>query len=181
MSLEKRLEKRKSEILKKWYDQVVDTYPPETALFLREQKDAFSNPVGKATRDSLHALLGELLKPEMDSEAVRSHLDPIVRIRAVQAMFTPSQAAGFVYFLKDIIREVLGRELNDADRLNRLLAFERRIDDMSMSAFDIYMKCREAVFQMKANQEKNKIYKAFLRAGLVEEIPGDEPENHKDA
>lgn len=181
MSLEKRLEKRKSEILKKWYDRVVDTYPAETALFLKEQKDAFSNPVGKATRDSLHALWSELLKPEMDSEAVRSHLDPIVRIRAVQAMFTPSEAAGFVYFLKDIIREVLGRELDDIDRLKRLLAFERRIDDMGMAAFNIYMKCREAVFQMKANQEKNKIYKAFLRAGLVEEIPGDEPENHKDA
>jgi hypothetical protein len=181
MSLEKRLEKRKSVILKKWYDQVVDTYPAETALFLKQQKDAFSNPVGKTTRDSLHALLSELLKPEMDSESVHSHLDPIVRIRAVQAMFTPSQAAGFVYFLKDIIREVLGRELDDVDRLNRLLVFERRIDDMGMAAFNIYMKCREAVFQMKANQEKNKIYKAFLRAGLVEEIPGDEPENHKGA
>ncbi|MFW5640607.1 MAG: hypothetical protein ACOC0H_05540 [Thermodesulfobacteriota bacterium] len=70
--------------------------------------------------------------------------------------------------------------MNEVEGLNRLSAFERRIDDMSMAAFDIYMKCREAVFLMKANQEKNKVYKAFLRAGLVEEIPGDEPANHKD-
>lgn len=180
MKLEKLLEKRKSEILKKWYDQVIDTYPAETARFLRGQKDPFSNPVGQTTRESLDSLFAELLKPETDSEAVRSHLDPVIRIRAVQAILSPALAAGFIYYLKDIIRDILGHELNDVDRLNALLAFERRIDEMSLIAFSIYIQCRETVFQLKANHEKDKIYKAFLRAGLVKEIPENEPEDLKD-
>lgn len=173
MGLEKVLEKRKAAILKKWYDQVVDTYPAETARFLKGQKDPFGNPVGKTTQESLNGLFDELMKPELDSEAVQFHLDPVIRIRAVQTLFSPSQAAGFPYYLKNIIQEILSRELNDIDQLNRLLAFERKIDEMNLIAFNVYMKCRETVFQLRANQEKSKIYKAFLRAGLVEEIPED--------
>ena len=44
-----------------------------------------------------------------------------------------------------------------------------------MLAFDIYMGCRERLYDIKANEEKSKVYKAFKRAGLITEIQDDDP------
>jgi hypothetical protein len=49
MGLFKQLALKKNAVFDKWFARVIDTYPAETARFLRSQKDAFSNPVGQAT------------------------------------------------------------------------------------------------------------------------------------
>lgn len=159
------LEKRKAPILKKWFDCVVDTYPPETASFLKKEKDPFNNPVGKTTITSLEALFDYLLNKN-SKETLISFLDPVMRIRSVQD-FPPSRAAGFVLFLKKIIREELNNQKSKDIEINELSALDSRIDELVLIAFDIYAKCRETFYQIKANEEKNRFYKAFERAGLV--------------
>ena len=87
--LEKLIARERLTILKKWFDIAIQSYDPDTAKFLSNQKDPFANPVGSSTLKGLQGLLDQLLK-DLDREAVYSYLDPIIRIRAVQA-FTPSQ------------------------------------------------------------------------------------------
>ncbi|QTA83666.1 RsbT co-antagonist protein N-terminal domain-containing protein [Desulfonema limicola] len=175
MGLEKLLAENKNVIIKKWFEQVVDTYPSDTSNFLKKQKDPFANPVGNTTRQSLDSLFDEILKKNPDKEAIRASIDPVIRIRAVQTMFSPSQAVSFPYFLKNIIRDYLQNELKDTDSLKTLLEFELKIDMANLIAFDIFVQCRETVWGLRANHEKTKIYKAFSRAGLVEEIPENRP------
>jgi hypothetical protein len=67
------------------------------------------------------------------------------------------------------------KELKDPDRLMDLLDFEARIDSLSLYAFDLYMQSREEIYELKANVERTKIYKAFERAGLIVENPDGEP------
>ena len=50
-----------------------------------------------------------------------------------------------------------------------------KIDRLLLLAFDIYMECREKIYDLKANEEKNKVFKAFKRAGLISEISDDRP------
>jgi hypothetical protein len=38
------------------------------------------------------------------------------------------------------------------------------------------MKCRETVLKLRTNLEKERLYKAFSRAGLIQEIPEDGPD-----
>ena len=40
-----------------------------------------------------------------------------------------------------------------------------KIDDIVLIAFDIFMGCREKIYEIKANEERNKIYKAFATSG----------------
>ena len=176
MGLKKVLAERKTSIVKKWFDKVVETYPSDTSRFLKRQKDPFSNPVGSTTLQGLTAIFEELLKDAPDSDALQSAVDPIIRIRAVQTMFSPAQAAGFPYFLKTIIREELESQLADVQILKALLTFELEIDRLSLVTFNVYMKCRETVFKLKTNLERERLYKAFSRAGLVHEIPEDGPD-----
>ncbi len=173
MEIESLLAKHKSAVIKKWFNQVVDTYPADTSRFLKSQKDPFANPVGAATREGLEGLVDGLFN-KLDLESAESFLDPIIRIRAVQN-FTPSQAVGFILSLKEIFREILLGEAVKTGAVKELLQFESRIDQLALVGFNIYIKCREKIYDLKANESRNRMFKAFERAGLVTEIPENTP------
>ena len=173
MGLEKVLAKKRNAIVGEWFGMVAKTYAPDTAQFLKRNKDPFSNPVGGYLTKGLTGLFDQLLTG-MDREAVRTLLDPIVRVRAVQN-FTPSQATAFVLVVKKIVRTHLKSELKKGRVMDDLLEFEAQVDAMSLFAFDIYMECREKIYELKANEEKDKIYKAFKRAGLIKDEPVKDP------
>jgi len=154
---------------------VVNSYPPDTASFLKGQKDQFSNPVGHTTKKVLEAVFDEVVSG-MDRDTIVSFLDPIIRIRAVQD-FTPSQAVGFILDLKNVIREKLNKELKSAPVMAGLSEIDANIDRLCLIGFDIFVTCREAIYQLKVNTERDKIYSAFSRAGLVTEISENGPES----
>ncbi len=167
MTLYSCLHKDKTAIVDQWFEKVVSTYPDDTARFLKSQKDPFANPVGQTTIAGLSGLF-DLILEGIDREAATSFLDPIIRIRAVQK-FTPTRATGFILDLKPIIRKIVQQRLSVADNMQELLALEDRIDQLALLAFDIFMGCREKVFELKANEMRNRTYRAFARAGLIAE------------
>lgn len=165
MQPDKRLSQKKEVILKKWFDQVIQTYPEDTSKFFGQKKDPFSNPVGRAIFKGLESILGELFGA-MDSEALKSFLDPIVRMRAVQG-FSPSAAVSFVFGLKSIIRRELSKETPAGEVLDLLLEVDSRIDALSLLAFDIHVGCREKIFELKTNEMKRTTFRALERANLI--------------
>ena len=175
MKLGRLLAKHKKAIVEKWYDLVIDTYPPDTARFLKSQADPFANPVGSTTIKSLDAIFDQLLVGA-DRDTTDAHLDPIIRIRAVQN-FTPSQAVGFIPSLKSIIREQLSGQLDTPEILKEMATLDIQIDDLCLLGFDIYMKCKETIFQIKANEQRNRVFSAFERAGLVTDESGTDPDS----
>jgi hypothetical protein len=174
MRLNNLLAQRKTAIIKNWFTLAVETYPPDTASFLKKQKDPFANPVGRTISQGLEALFNELLK-EMDYEIITSFLDPIIRIRAIQN-FSAAQAVSFIFLLKKAIRENIKKEVSEEQLFSNLLLFESKIDQLAMIAFNLYMQCKEKIYDLKANEMRNSTYKAFKRAGLVREMPVDEPD-----
>ena len=175
--LDKIIEQQKAAILKKWFDLAIQAYEPDTAKFLSNQKDPFGNPVGNNTLKGLQGLLDQLFG-EFDPRMVETHLDPIIRIRAVQA-FTPSQATAFVFSLKKVLRDTLGTKLHDDQIMNELLAIDAKIDQLCLMAFDIYMACKEKIYQISANETRNRTFRAFERAGLIVEDTDERPEKRK--
>jgi hypothetical protein len=178
MRLEHRIAKYKAQIAKEWFAILAGTYPPDTARFLKSNKDMFANPVGGTSRQTLEKVLDELLADaDPDPEVLARHLDALIRIRAVQTMFTPSQATAFILDLKKIIRRTLKGKSQDFNTQSQLLILEERIDRLLLIAFDIFIGCREKIYQMKATEEQSKIYRAFARAGLVRENPDVTPDS----
>jgi hypothetical protein len=170
-NFKKFLEKRKTTIIKKWFDLVIATYPSETSSFLKKEKDPFGNPVGQTTVNSLEVVFDYLLD-KSDEETLISFLDPVIRIRSVQD-FSPSRAIGFIFFLKTIIRNELKNDKSGSFDINEVSALDFKIDGLILMAFDIYAKCKETFYQIKANEEKNRFFKAFERAGLITEEKQD--------
>ena len=174
MGLQRLLKERKAVIVKRWFESAIQAYPPETAKFIKGRKDRFANPIGSTTRAGIEGLFDQLLG-DMDPDRVKSLLDSIVRIRAVQA-FTPSQATAFVLSLKSVLRDDLSKQLADQKVANELLALETRIDSLCLMAFDIYQECRETICRIQANEIKSRTYRAFERAGLLKRSPEDPPD-----
>jgi len=173
MRLKNLLAQKQTVIVKQWFGRVVETYPSGSTKFLKGQQDRFANPVGRTIYLGLESLFDQLVKG-IDHKALTSCLDPIIRIRAIQN-FSPSQAVGFIFFLKEVIRTSLAQEISEEQIDDELLSFESQIDELSLIAFNIYMKCREKIYELKANEIRNRTFKAFERAGLVNELPEDEP------
>lgn len=166
MDLKNQLMAKKSAILKKWFDAVADTYPENTSSFLRKQKAQFTNPVGYTLSEGLEGLFEALLKG-MIPDTVKIFLDSIIRIRAIQE-FTPSEAVSFVFLLKKIIRQELGNEMLQQPRINdELTAFDSSIDELALYSFDIYMNCREKIYELKANEARNMTFRLLQQAKLI--------------
>ncbi|HAO22436.1 MAG: hypothetical protein BWK80_05575 [Desulfobacteraceae bacterium IS3] len=170
MELRNLLEKRKTEIVRKWFDAVADTYPADTSRFLKSQKDPFANPVGSTTLHGLQSAFEEILS-QGNPERIREFLDPIIRIRAVQS-FTASHATAFVFYLKHLVKELADKE---ACKPEEIFDFWSKLDAVALIAFDIYMTCREKVYEIKASEQRDRTFRAFHRAGLVNETPEDKP------
>jgi len=158
---------QKQAVLEKWLEQTLATYPSQTLRFLHKEKDRFRNPVGHTLREGLATLL-EAVTGEMDPARVGPALESIVRLRAVQD-FTPSQAVGFVYLLRDILAEEWAGDRNAAipaagSRGEAAAAspspqaIQKRIDELALAAFDQFMKCREEIGEIKAREAQRKVY-----------------------
>jgi hypothetical protein len=148
---------RRNAIVEKWLERLLETYPESRTKFLSREKDRFQNPVGFTLRENLPAVFDGLLKP-IPVESLSSVLDGIVRIHAVQD-FTAAQATAFPFFLKQVLRSEFA-----ADRArysDELAALEARIDELALLAFDLFMKCREQIYEARVNEIKRRSF--FLK------------------
>jgi len=166
--------KQRLTVISKWFDSAIHAYAPDTAAFIQSQKDPFANPVGSQTRNSLEGLFDQLVGG-MDAGAIRASLDPVMRIRAVQNL-TPAQATAFIFALKSILQDMFGKAFQSTGGIRSFLEIESRIDRLGLAAFDVYMACREKIYELKANETRNRTFKAFERAGLIKKDPGEVPD-----
>jgi hypothetical protein len=168
------LSDKRAVILERWIDQIVETYPAETANFLRGKNSRFANPVGHSVSEGVAGIFEDLLQG-IDQDRVSVFLDNIIRIRAIQE-FTPSQAISFVFFLKKIIRDELAKESLENSLLGELTLLEDQIDSLGLLAFDIFMRCREKLYDIKANEMRHMTFRLLQKANLISEQSEEEPE-----
>jgi hypothetical protein len=147
---------KKGAIVKEWLARTLQTYPEHTSRFLSQEKDPFRNPVGHTLRETLPALFDRLVEGA-DAATVTRLLDPIVRIRAIQD-FSAGQAVAFVFLLKRVMREALGDDAVQGPNGEGLAVVEARIDEMALLAFDLFMKCREQIYEIKTNEAKRRLF-----------------------
>ena len=152
MPLPEFLENHSDSITERWRSLTLAVYPKDAGRAMRAAQP-FKNPVGESLTESLDELFRGLASGT-DIVDLHEPMDRIVRIRAVQDM-RPSDAVGFVFFIKRAVREALlerGQEQDiDADEL---LGFESRVDELALLAFEIWGGCRNQLLraQMRSVQ-----------------------------
>ena len=149
------LEERKDTIVERWVDEVLAAYPSDAAALFRAQQDPFANPLGHSVREGTSGVFQAILGG-MDPDELRSHLDQIIRIRAVQEM-TPGQALSFVFSLRSIVRDVIP-EAEETNGLRQgLEELDGKIDHVALAAFELYAAMREELAQLRVKEVKRQV------------------------
>ncbi len=174
MNLKNLLSEKRASIIKKWFELVLQNYPTDSSNFIKKQKDQFLNPVGTTLSHAIEGIFDELLEG-CQTEKIFPFLDDIIKIKAVQS-FCPSRAISFIFLLKMAIRDEVGEAIKKHNIWDELKAFEEQIDKLALLAFDIYMSCRERIFEIRVNEIRNMTFRLLKKANLVYELEEQEQE-----
>jgi hypothetical protein len=161
MNLLSLLAERKVSLTDRWLQRLFESYPPQTVIFLKKEKDRFDNPVGSQTAEGLRRIVDALIEGK-DRDQVQAALDEVIRIRALQN-FSPSQALAFIFLLKNVMREELAPELKAGQFSQELQEVESTIDGMALLAFEVYTQRREKLYEIRVTEVKNRV-SGFLRS-----------------
>jgi len=154
MKLVEVLQENKKQIVSTWVERTLDSYT--SSEFFKKSKDQFANPVGSNILNGLTQLFEKLLTGAEKKERLKV-LDQVIRIRAVQE-FTPAQAVAPILELKWIIRQIVIKNKKKEVLRDELDSFDYNIDCAALEAFDIYMQCRERLYQTRINELKSGSY-----------------------
>jgi len=162
---------RRANVLDRWLDLVIATYPAESAAFLRGEKDRFRNPIGATLSRELAVLFDALVGGNSHGDEACQAVAAVVRMRAVQQL-TPAAAVSFVPLFKRAVAEELGAE--GADRAGELLTLYARVDELTLQAVNELVQCREHVFRLRAREARSQVYSLLRRAGLLDVVATDD-------
>jgi hypothetical protein len=151
MDLAEAFRNHKEKIIEKWVEYTLSTYG-SSGFFIKE-RDKFANPVGGNIREALSKLF-PLLVSGADTKEFFPALEQILSIRSVQE-FTPSQAVSPLNAVKHITREVLSADKERRHLVEKLYDFEFAVDLAVLAAFDVYMRYRERLYQVRIAEIKS--------------------------
>ncbi len=174
MTLADCLKLKKATIAAEWLDRTLRTYPTDSVNFFSKQKDQFANPVGHTHTEGTQGIV-DILVENKDIGEIRPHLLEIIKIRSIQDM-PASAAISFVFFLKDVVRELLKKELKDPSFATGLQAFDKRVDEVALMAFDAYASCREKLHAIRVDEVKRRVSHHLKRTGFFESDLGVQPD-----
>ena len=153
MNLRDALLEQEGQILEAWLEIFFRKYSPESADFFFQNKDRFENPVGYIISSQAKAILHELLN-ECDAARLKEYFTQIIKVQAIQSVL-PSQALGFIFDLKIIVRNLFAERIRENNFFSELFLLDCRIDQLAQLAFDCFMETREKIFHIKLKESRD--------------------------
>ena len=154
MTLKDLLAENKNLILQRWFDRLLEDYPPEARGFLRENKSPYSNPIGFTLRKGMEGVLAVVLEPGSGG-AVRAILEPVMKVRAVENLSLP-QGGKFILPLREVIAEVVKEAAREEDSGQERLDLNSRITHLALLAMNLYSECRERVNRLRIEERERR-------------------------
>lgn len=158
-----------------WLDALMRTYSKESARFFKDTRDPFANPVGATLEKGIGELFDVVTADTFDSEAAKTALEPIVRVRAIQEL-PPSEALGFIAEIKSIIEKDCPDNNQERTVADKKRCIAGNADKAMLVAFDLYMACKKQVYNLRARQARDSVRQLLIKKGLISELPDIDPE-----
>jgi hypothetical protein len=133
----------------------------ERGLALFSEKLNPDTPIGEALFEGFGLILDEI---EDHGEKLGEAVNQIARILAVQA-FPPSRSLSIFFELKSVIHAVSG--MGRADNAMKQAdwdACQSRLEQITLDAFDRFMRHREKIYQLKVEDTQRQMFMLLRRA-----------------
>lgn len=166
LDFEKFLENNKDIFIERWFNLIIEAYPSEAAKLMKNEKNEFANPVGNNIFEGIKGIYEGLINKSKENELFKC-IDKIIRITAIQD-FTPAEAISLIFFLKKVVRAEVKKEYQKEQvPIDSLLDFETEVDEIALMSLNIYLECREKLYEIRVNEFKNTYHKLLERANMV--------------
>lgn len=162
MTLDEILAARRPLILRRWLDAILTLYPGETARFLKDEPDPFSNPVGQMMREAIADLYDRLQTARPPVTDACPPLERLMRLLAVQNT-AASRAVGVLLALKGLVRAELTPQCDGPSLYQALVEVDERVDAITLLAFDLYVASREQLADLKVQESRRRTQKLLER------------------
>ena len=159
------LMEKRTAILDRWRNAILESYPPDTSKFLKSEKDRFNNPVGDIVRRDTEIIIDQLLHGKRFNGSPQFPQD-LIKIRAVHD-FSAAEAISFIFALKKVIKEEISNDVSQY--LGDFLELETRIDELALVAFDVYMRSRETIHEIRVGEIKRRSQAALQASGFEDD------------
>jgi len=156
------LQGKEDAIAKRWVELASATYPRETTVFLKGERDPFANPVGKMLRDASRPLVRALSEDRYELESLEGLVE-LMRLRSVQDM-TAAQAVGIVPLLRSAVIDVVGDRFDTAGAVEEL---GKRIERLMLVSFDAFVISRERMYEIRMAERERHSASLLRRAERV--------------
>lgn len=163
------LRQRRDIILKEWKDAALNQYSVGNFKIHKNTQDRFGNPVVYSISNGLETILDEIIA-DIHTAKLDDALEDIVKIKSLQVE-KPSIAVDFLFHLKKILKNELDDSLQDDGLPGEIERLYTDIDNLILAAFDIFMKCREKIYEIRSNEIKKRSYKLLERANIFGALP----------
>lgn len=160
------LRQRRDIILKEWRKSALDFYTAGAFKPAQKSVDRFGNPLVYTVTTALETILDELIN-RVKTARTEEALEDIVKIRSLQSE-KPSAALDFLFRLKKIFKDNLKDVRNEKDDIEEIEKLDSALDKLILTAFDIFMKSREKIYEIRSNEIKRRSYKLWERAGITD-------------
>ena len=150
MTLRDLFAEKKTIILQRWFDRVLEAYPPDTQRFFRENKGPYSNPTGYILRRAMGGIIDRVLRP-VSIEEDRAILEPVMKVRALENL-PPSQGMRFILPLREVLSDILEEEMKKSLLGQEWLDLNSRINHLALLGISLYSECREKVNQLRMKE-----------------------------
>jgi len=161
MTLAALLASNRKAIARDWMERILEGFPAQSVKFIRSEGDRFRNPIGSTLRSGVDAVL-DALEDGGDRGRLANAVEGMIRLRAVQGT-SPFEAVSFLVDLKGVVAKTLRGKASPGD----LAAFDQTVERLVLDAFDLYMQCREKVFEIRLMELRNRTFKLLEREGEV--------------
>ncbi len=150
MTLKDLLAGKRTIILERWLDRILEDYPQETQTIFCENTSPYSNPIGFTLRKGMEEIIDQILQP-LSVEEARAILEPVMKVRAVENL-PLSRRVDFILPLREILFEIV-REEKGKDLLGReWLDLNARISWLALLGMNLFSECREKVNRLRIKE-----------------------------
>ncbi len=150
MTLKDLVIEKRTIILQRWLDRLLEAYPPDSQRFFRGNKSPYSNPVGFTLRKGMEGIIDQVLQP-LSEEDARAILEPVMKVRAVENL-PPSRGIDFILALREVLSKIVRQE-NKKDLLGQEWRdLNSRISRLALLGMNLYSECREKVNQLRIKE-----------------------------
>jgi hypothetical protein len=160
------LRQRREIILGEWKQSTLDFYAAGAFKPAKKNVDRFGNPLVYTVTTALETILDEFING-VRTTRTNEALEDVVKIRSLQSE-KPSTALAFLFSFKKSIADQLKNLENEEINNEETEKIYSALDDLILTAFDIFMRCREKIYEIRSNEIKRRSYKLWERAGMTD-------------